>query len=124
MKRLLLVLAFLAVNFAALSCLSLSLMAQTTVFKDPFESYLPKESEEYAKTRKGDAAEDLGPPPITINGVLWGTETPSVIIDGDVYRVGDTLKSLDAKVFKINKNVVFITYGERIFEMSVKTRGF
>jgi hypothetical protein len=91
-------------------------------FKDPFESYLPQDSEEYASTHKGKD-EDLGPPPITIEGVLWGTKIPGVIIDGEVYKVGDTLITIDAKVFKIKENVVFITYGERIFEMSVKTRG-
>jgi len=91
-------------------------------YKDPFESYLPKETEGVSAISQ-DKMHDLGPPPVTIEGILWGTDRPMVIIDGEVYGVGDMLQTVEAKVFKIKKNTVFISYGERIYEMNVKTKG-
>lgn len=90
--------------------------------KDPFESYLPKETET-GRLFSPKKNEEVGPPPITIEGVLWGSNKPMAIIDGEVYGVGDTLLTVEAKVFKIKDNTVFISYGERIYEMNIKTKG-
>ncbi len=121
MRRASYFIALLLGFMCGLLCVSQKAQSQS-MYKDPFESYLPRVTEEYMKKHKG-APEDLGPPPVVIEGVLWGTKMPATIIDGEVYKVGDTLQTIDAKVFKIKKNIVFITYGERIFEMRVKTRG-
>ena len=95
---------------------------EVSVYKDPFEELLPKEATPEAAARSG-SKQDLGPPPVIIEGVLWGTDKPRVIIDGEVYAVGDRLQTVDAEVFKIKENIVFISYGERIYEMNVKTKG-
>ncbi len=92
-------------------------------YKDPFESLLPKEVDESGAAGKLSGQAELGPPDITIEGILWGTDEPQAIIDGDVYSVGDTLQGVEAKVFKIKENIVFISYGEKIYEMSTKTKG-
>jgi len=83
---------------------------------DPFVSLLPvkdeqKKAEEKAKTPQ--------PPAISIEGALWDSDMPQAIIDGDVYKVGETLKSIDAKIYKIEKNRVFIFYEGILYEMKV-----
>ena len=83
---------------------------------DPFDSLLP------TKDSPGNTSEQpkvVQPPAISIEGALWDTEMPQAIIDGDVYKVGDTLKNIDAKVYKIEKNRVFIFYEGRLYEMKV-----
>ncbi len=81
---------------------------------DPFDSLLPAKS---AST--GEKPKAVEPPAISIEGVLWGTDMPETIIDGEVYKVGDTLKNVDAKIYKIEKNKVSIFYEGRLFEMKV-----
>lgn len=82
---------------------------------DPFESLLPvKESQQ-----KADQIKAPQPPAVSIEGALWDSDMPQAIIDGDVYKVGDTLKSVDAKIYKIEKNRVFIFYEGILYEMKV-----
>jgi len=85
---------------------------------DPFDSLLPEK--EAGQTQLPDGTTKVAtPPPVAIEGVAWDTSMPQVIIDGDVYKVGETLKNLDAKVYKIEKNNVFIFYEGRLYEMKV-----
>jgi type II secretory pathway component PulC len=86
-------------------------------YRDPFEPVLPAETQTTTQERPKD---ELLPPLITIEGVLWGTDSPSAIIDGDVYKVGDNLKNLDAQVNQIEKNTVFIMYKGKIWRMKVE----
>ena len=91
-------------------------------YKDPFEPLLPQEEE--VKAKGGGYEEitseiDTTLPPMAIQGILWGGDFLQVIIDGEVYRVGDKLKNIDAEVFRIEKGVVFISYGEKIYKMKV-----
>lgn len=83
---------------------------------DPFDSLLP----EKAATIAPDGTEKVSTPPaVTVEGAIWGSDMPQAIIDGEVYKVGDTLKNLDGKVYKIEKNRVFIFYEGRLHEMKV-----
>lgn len=84
--------------------------------RDPFESLLPEE-EVKTQTDEEGKIEVSAPLSVTLEGVLWGTDTPRAIIDGEVYKVGDTLKDVDASVFRITENVVFISYGEKIYKL-------
>ena len=90
-------------------------------FRDPFESLLPKEPEEVSPdpTGKRKPEEELL---VTVEGVLWDSDLPQTIIDGDVYRVGDKLKEIDAKVFRIDKNVVYIAKGDKIYKKTVEKK--
>lgn len=102
---------------AAISFLSYNCFSQVNK-NDPFDSLLPEK--EGAGTILPDGTEKVStPPPVTVEGAVWNTDTPQAIIDGDVYKVGDTLKNLDAKVYKIEKNSVFIFYEGRLHEMKV-----
>ena len=84
---------------------------------DPFESLLP-EKEGGAVLPDGTTKVST-PPPVMVEGVAWDTDMPQAIIDGEVYKVGDTLKNSDGKVYKIEKNSVFIFYEGRLHEMKV-----
>jgi len=84
-------------------------------YRDPFESLLPKEEAAQKETSK-KAPETLA---VTIEGVIWDSDIPQAIIDGDVYKIGDKLKKIDAKVFRINRNVVYLTQGDKVFKKEV-----
>jgi len=89
-------------------------------YKDPFEPLLPQEVEDEVvgpDVVTSDTDDSL--PPMAIEGILWGGDFLQVIIDGEVYRTGDKLKNIDAAVFRIEKGVVFISYGEKIYRMKV-----
>ena len=93
--------------------------------KDPFESLLPQvvEEEEGVTEEIIEEIEELFPD-MVIQGILWGGDLGQAIIDGEVYRVGDKLKDIDAQIFKIEKNAVFIFYGKKVYRMRTeKKRG-
>lgn len=113
MKRIILVM------FASVVIISVA-HAQEKIKDDPFESALPQRQE--AQPGAGEHTTAIAPPSISIEGVLWGTSIPQAIINGDVYKVGDTLKDLDAKIYKIEKNRIFIFYGGKLFEMNISKK--
>ncbi|MBN3040824.1 MAG: hypothetical protein JW867_06820 [Candidatus Omnitrophica bacterium] len=94
-------------------------------YKDPFENLLPREAGPEGLDKIGSQKDKLGPPPLNIEGVMWGSSEPKTIINGEVYAVGDIVpcKGAEAKIFRIKENTVFISYGEKIFEMNTKTKG-
>ncbi|MFA6281896.1 MAG: hypothetical protein WCY05_05290 [Candidatus Omnitrophota bacterium] len=83
---------------------------------DPFDSLLPVKSVSEKTEEKVKVSQ---PPAISIEGALWDSDMPQVIIDGDVYKVGDTLKNVDAKIYKIEKNLVFVFYEGQLYPMKV-----
>ena len=92
--------------------------------KDPFESLLPQvveEEEEGAEEMTKETEEFL--PDMVIQGILWGGDSGQAIIDGEVYKVGDKLKDIDAQIFKIEKNAVFIFYEEKVYRMKTGKKG-
>ncbi len=109
---------FIKIAFLLLFLLLPILLYSADDYRDPFESLLPKE---VSRGKRFQEVEDLEPLDVVVQGVLWGSPMPQVIIDGDVYKVGDKLNSLqDASVLRITNNVVFITYGDKIHKMTVK----
>jgi hypothetical protein len=99
-------------------CFSLNGWAQDA-YKDPFIPLLPGEpGVTTTVTREGE----LVPPDITIEGILWGSNRPQAIIDGDVYGMGDDLLTVDAQVIRIEKDGIVISYKGAIHKISVKKR--
>lgn len=90
---------------------------------DPFESVLPKEEKGTVKKKRTRKEVRNLPEWIIVEGVLWGNRKPQVIISGEVYKVGDKIKGLDADIFKIQKNNVFISYSGKIFKEKPKKGG-
>lgn len=91
--------------------------------KNPFGSLLPQEEVVPIETKAVEEVIEEEFPPMALQGVVWGGDFPQAIIDGEVYKVGDNIKGLNAKIFKIEKNIVFIFYGERIYKLKIKKKG-
>ncbi|NQT28711.1 MAG: hypothetical protein HQ570_03850 [Candidatus Omnitrophica bacterium] len=103
----------------------LSFAYSQSKYKDPFESLLPQKveikirgEEEGQEKMISDTEESI--PFVVVQGILWRSDFPQVIIGGEVYRVGDKLKDIDAQVLKIENGEVFISYGEKIYKMRIK----
>ncbi|MFO8052375.1 MAG: hypothetical protein R6U54_00210 [Candidatus Omnitrophota bacterium] len=93
----------------------------------PFESVLPeeekKEPTQQRRSQERRSQERVSLPDwVIVEAVLWGSDSPQTIIDGEVYYVGDEIKDLDATIFKIKENVVYISYSGRIFKKEAKKR--
>jgi type II secretory pathway component PulC len=101
-----------------LLCLSLTAWAQP---RDPFESILPKEDIRLKK-REDSAKAQVSAPKLTVEGILWGTDKPQAIINGDVYGVGDVVKGMpQTKIHKIEKGSVIIIHEGIVFQYGTKT---
>ena len=96
---------------------------QGVILADPFEPLIPVEEAagDQGEYELGEEAE-IQPPAVVIEGVLWGKTAPQAIIDGEVYKSGDVLKNVDAKIVKIEKNIVFISHQGKVFEMKTEKR--
>lgn len=70
-------------------------------YRDPMASVLPKSPKEKPSL-------DLN-----IQGIIWGSDDPSAIINGKVMEVGDTVKG--AKIIDINKKGILVSFGEENF---------
>lgn len=86
-------------------------------YRNPFTSLLPGE-----KARPKAKAKEVDLPALSIEGVLWGNDKHQAIISGEVYSVGDKLKGLNAKIIKIEKNTVFISFGDKVYERKITKR--
>ncbi len=94
-------------------------------YKNPFGPLLPQKEAEPTEIDVDAAAEVTEEvlPSMVLQGVLWGGDSPQVIIDGEVYKVGERLKDLDAQIFKIEKSTVFIFYGEKVYKIKIEKKG-
>lgn len=74
-------------------------------FESPFEMMTVLPLEEKAKEEK-----PLGSSPshLKVQGMVWGTDRPQVIINGKVLRVGGIIKG--AKILAIRKEGVYVLY--------------
>ncbi|MCF7886872.1 MAG: hypothetical protein K9L71_00470 [Candidatus Omnitrophica bacterium] len=90
--------------------------------RSPFESVLPEEEEKEAAQQRRSQERASLPDWVSVEAVLWGSDSPQTIINGEVYYVGDKIKDLDATIFKIKENIVYMSYSGRIFKEEVKKR--
>ena len=69
--------------------------------RDPMESWLPEEQPVAAQPNPGSApARATAPPPmpqLQVQGTLWGGPHPSVIINHEVYGIGDSVQGVTIK---------------------------
>lgn len=87
--------------------------------RDPFKSLLPQASGGAEDLRADPPVSPAPPPPkrpapeLHVEGLVWGGPTPSAIIDGEVYRVGDALQ--DDTIIAITRRGVTLEHeGDRI----------
>ncbi|MCF7874149.1 MAG: hypothetical protein K9L84_05100 [Candidatus Omnitrophica bacterium] len=100
--------------------LTISVWAQSE-HKNPFESGLPQEESREVEEAGlfQDREEEIVnlPGEIVIEGVLWGSDKPQAIINGEVYSKGDSLKNnRSVSIFNIKNNIVFLSYQDKIFK--------
>jgi hypothetical protein len=95
--------------------------------EDPFIPMLPKEIpkkvvQTAALVEAAPVQETVTPPTLTVAGVLWGTDKPMAIINGNVYGVGAMIGESGAKIHKIEKNVVTIIYKMQTFDLTTSKK--
>lgn len=79
----------------------------TTADRDPFASLLPSDL---------DVVTDSVPlPDLSMEGLVWGSERPTAIINGKVVRVGEEISG--AKVVEINKEGVTVLFNGKMYEI-------
>jgi len=83
--------------------------------RDPFEDLLTRKKEEIRKPGESEG-ETVTPPPLSIQGLVWGGRTPQAIIDNRVVKVGDVIE--EAEIIEISKDGVTVVYKKRIFKLS------
>ena len=81
--------------------------------RDPLLSPLEAGSAAVAQT-----AAEVTPPQLNVQGMVWGVEHPSCIIDGKVLLVGDTVQ--EARIMEIKKEGVVFMFGGKIFTTTPK----
>lgn len=102
--------------------------------KNPFEPQLPKKPKEVAAPVIPPAPEpkdEPAPPPVnipppsrpefTISGLVWNTDRPQAIVNGQVVAVGDSVEAW--VITKISKQGVDVQQGEQIFTLNPGTLG-
>jgi len=85
--------------------------------RDPFVCSLPEKPKEILVqeiSSRPEAENRL--PEMNIQGIVWQSDNPQAIIDGQVVKVGDTIK--EAKVIKIAKEGVSFVYQEKLFTLN------
>jgi len=112
-KILILIVVFLLAQSTTL--FAKQLVYNSDRYRDPLKSWLPEKIEKEALPRKPIAIGVKGAevPDLVIQGMVWDTDMPQAIIDGNVYKVGDRFQ--DGKILEINKDGVKILYNNRIF---------
>lgn len=97
--------------------------AQDGSYKDPMEFLLPVDIENKGLSITGEEnMYDESLSDLTLEGVMWGVEEPRVIIDGEIYKIGDKIKDIDAYVSEIDKSIAYISYGEKTFKIKVSKK--
>ena len=69
-------------------------------------------------SQRGSVVEFQGKP--EIEGVMWGTDTPQAIIDGNVYSVGDILLEHKAEIIDIKREGITLKYEGRKYFFRIK----
>lgn len=68
--------------------------------------------------------QDIKPPSLTTQGIIWQTDLPQAIINNKVVKVGDVIEG--AEVIKIDKSGVEISFRNKLFKLdsfSVQNHG-
>jgi len=99
-------------------------LSQKKLLRDPFKPPFRKSTNRTQKTSavgKNIAAKE--PLDVIVEGIIISDYLRQAIIDGEVYKVGDTLKDKDARIVKIEKGIVSIMYNGIMYEEIVRKQG-
>jgi hypothetical protein len=85
--------------------------------RDPFEDLIArKKQEDMEKKPETEIDTYEQPPPLDVQGLVWGGAVHQAIINGKVVKVGDSIEG--AEVIEIDKEGVSMLYKKRIFKLS------
>jgi hypothetical protein len=59
---------------------------------------------------------------IIVEGVIWGTDMPQAIINGDTYKVGDTLDEVESTIIEINRQGIVVKHLGRRYEIEIRRK--
>ncbi len=87
-------------------------------FRDPFISLLPAEPARLAEVASaGKSAPVTQPPPVVVQGLIWGGAQPQAVIDGETFKVGDTVKG--ARITAIDRRGVTVELEGETFQLTM-----
>ncbi len=84
--------------------------------RDPFKGYEAKQDS------KGKTTTVSQLPPLSVQGVVWGGQTPQAIINGSVVTPGETISGV--KVISIDKYGVKVLFEGRPYEVLSPAGGY
>lgn len=92
-------------------------------FKNPFVSMLPKKEIIVPKTEVTETPQIVQQPVITlptltITGLIWNSDRPQAIVNGQVVTIGDVIDG--AKITKIDKNGIETAFGGQNFTTTME----
>lgn len=85
-------------------------------FRDPFEIQLPEDASKPRPVVVEESEKAVVLPPLNVEGVIWGSEMPLVIIEGNVLKIGDTIK--EVKILDIQKEKIEVVFEGKTFFVS------
>lgn len=86
-------------------------------YRDPFMPQIKKE-EKKKEADSSAAASQSAPPEFNVQGMVWRSDNPQAIIDGQILRIGDEIK--DARVIDISKDGVKFLFRGKIITAKPK----
>ena len=86
--------------------------------KDPFlhPDFEPKKYEPIAEEYK--ATEEITPPKLELNAILFNNESSSAVINGNVVKVGSVIK--EQKVLEINKDNILLDFNGKAYRITIE----
>ncbi|HOX54764.1 MAG TPA: hypothetical protein PLC32_04890, partial [Candidatus Omnitrophota bacterium] len=85
-------------------------------YRDPFMPEIRKEEKKKGENLPQGVQE--APPEFVVQGMIWSSDNPQAIIDGQVLRLGDDIK--EAKIIDISKEGVKFLYRGKIITAKPK----
>jgi len=105
------------ITFAILSVVQAGYAAEN----DPFKSRIPEKAVSIEKPavvedNYGDVMTEINK--IALEGIVWNTAFAAIIVNGQVYSKGDTIKDINAQILDIQKGKVTISYKGKKYILS------
>ncbi len=87
-------------------------------YRDPFMPEIKKEKVVLQQVSPEAGARELTLPEFDVKGMIWNTDSPQAIINGQILHLGDEIK--DAKIIEISKEGVKLLFRGRIITAKPK----
>lgn len=84
-------------------------------FKDPFWPPKKEKEEEKEEEMPKEEAVAVPLPNLIIQGLVWGSGLPQVIINNEVLKIGDTIEGV--RIIDIDKDGITVFFGNREYNL-------